>query len=110
MTGSKNQTVLLYGTCSDMESGRDIARSLLQARLVACVNLLPGATSLYRWQGAVQEGAEVLFIAKSAKSCWPEASKLFARLHPYDEPALVQLEIADGLAGFLDWIAGETLS
>ena len=104
--GERDDHLLLYGTCPDMDCGKRLARALLDARLVACVNLLPGMVSLYLWQGAMEEGGEVAFIAKTTRACWPECADLFAKLHPYDEPALVALEMDEGLPGFLGWISG----
>lgn len=101
---------LLYGTCPDMESARAIASRLLEQRLVACVNLLPSMTSLYRWQGKVEEDSEIVFIAKSHKDCWAELSALYTRMHPYEEPALIALELSDGLPGYLGWLDMETVS
>ena len=100
--------LLLYATCPDMKTAKAIARALVDARLVACVNLLPGIISLFRWDGDVQEEGEVAFIAKTTKTELEAAKALFAKQHPYDQPAFVALSIADGLPGFLSWIESET--
>ena len=98
---------IFYGTCPDMDVAKEIARALLDASLVACVNLLPNMTSLYHWQGVVEMDSEVVFIAKSSEAHWQAASELFASLHPYDEPALVALDLQSGLAGYLGWMDQE---
>lgn len=105
---AKNRYQWLYGTCPDMETARAIASQLLDRRLVACVNLLPGMVSLYHWQGKMEEASEVVFIAKSRRVCWAELSELYTRLHPYEEPSLVALDVSDGLPGYLGWIDAET--
>lgn len=102
-----NDEILVYGTCPDMDNARAIAKVLLAEKLVACVNILPGMVSLYRWQGAIEEGQEVVFIAKTTRDCWEEASKTFSDLHPYEVPALVALDITSGLPPFLEWIGQE---
>ncbi|WP_319533576.1 divalent-cation tolerance protein CutA [uncultured Cohaesibacter sp.] len=107
-TKNNKEHLMLYATCPDMKTGKAIARALLDARLVACVNLLPGMTSLFRWDGEVQEEGEVAFIAKTTRPEIEAAKALFAKQHPYDEPALVALPIVDGLPGFLSWIETET--
>lgn len=104
----KNVYQFLYGTCPDMESAKAIASALLQQKLVACVNLLPGMLSLYRWQGEMEEASEIVFIAKSRAACWEDLSRLYCELHPYEEPALVALDIKNGLPGYLSWIDHET--
>ncbi|SNY94158.1 divalent cation tolerance protein [Cohaesibacter sp. ES.047] len=102
------ECLFVYGTCPDAEVGKAIARALLDARLVACVNLLPGMISLFRWDGKVEEAAEVAFIAKTSKSRMPAVKALFEKHHPYEEPALIALPVADGLPGFLSWVISET--
>ncbi|MCT4656661.1 MAG: divalent-cation tolerance protein CutA [Cohaesibacter sp.] len=102
---AQHDFVMIYGTCPDEAVARQIGGSLVRLNLVACVNILPGMQSIYRWEGKVEEAQEVVFIAKAKKEHWPEISRRFARLHPYDEPALVVLDIKDGLPGYLDWIA-----
>ena len=105
---NNNDYQLLYGTCPDMECARMIATVLLERRLVACVNILPGMTSLFHWQGEIEEASEVVFIAKALRACWSDLSRVYTELHPYEEPALVALDLSDGLPGFLRWIAEET--
>ena len=108
MEKKNNTIILLYGTCPDMTVAKSLARSLLDAGLVACVNLVPGMVSLYQWQGQMEESAEVLLIAKTQESRVDAVKVMFAELHPYDEPALIALPVRDGLDGFLRWVAGET--
>ena len=110
MNCGNDTALLVYGTCPDAECAKAIAKLLLERRLVACVNILPGMMSLYRWQGSVEEDSEVVFVAKTRQTCWPALSECFASLHPYDEPALVALPVSAGLPGFLSWIAKETVA
>ncbi len=107
MAGNKNcnsSYQLFYGTCPDMACAKRLARALLDKKLVACVNLVPGICSLYHWQGEVEEDEEVIFLAKASSNSWEEAARLFAKLHPYDEPVFVAYDIANGLPGYLKWI------
>ncbi|WP_162916577.1 divalent-cation tolerance protein CutA [Cohaesibacter haloalkalitolerans] len=105
-----DEILLLYGTCPDGETARAIGRSLLEAKLVACVNILPGMTALFQWQGQLEECSEVVLIAKSRHGVWDEVARLYQSLHPYEEPALVALPVSDGLPGFLNWVRTETTS
>lgn len=101
-------TCMIYGTASSPEEARAIARALVAERLAACVNLLDGAASVYRWQGAVEEATESIFIAKTTKALSGEALKRIKALHSYDVPAAVVYDMAGGLPEYLAWIAGET--
>lgn len=100
-------TCMIYGTASSPEEGRKIARALVAERLVACVNLIDGGTSVYRWQGAVEEATETIFIAKTTKALAGEALTLIQALHSYDVPAAVVYDMAGGLPAYLEWIAAE---
>lgn len=100
--------LLLYGTCPDMETARDIGKKLVEEGLVACVNMMPACHSIYVWQGAVEESEEVVLIGKTTASNWRKLEATYQKLHPYDEPALVGLDISHGLPGFLGWIAKVT--
>ncbi len=107
--GEKNSdVVVIYGTCPSMDVARRLAGAMLEARLVACINLLPGMVSLYRWGGKMEEASEILLLAKTQNACLEPLKALFLELHPYEEPALVVLPVNDGLEGFLGWVADET--
>lgn len=100
---------LIYTTWPDEESARDAAQKLLEARLIACANLLPGGTSLYQWKGKMQAEAEWVMILKTARA--PECTERIKALHPYEEPAILEwlVEAEGSSAGFLDWVRSETL-
>jgi periplasmic divalent cation tolerance protein len=97
---------LLVTTFPDEEVAAHIARTLVDERLAACVNLVPGVRSIYRWQGAVEEGAEIVGLIKTTAA---EAPRLIARLtelHPYEVPEAIALDITDGHPPYLAWLAG----
>jgi periplasmic divalent cation tolerance protein len=99
---------LIYATFPDMDTARRMARVLVERKLVACANLTPGAVSVYHWQGRVEEGQEVVMVAKSMAPKWPEIEALFAEEHPYETPALVCLSVYAAMPAFADWVAAET--
>jgi len=101
---SSSDVILLYGTCPDETCAKQIGASLVRLKLVACVNILPGMTSLYHWKGKVEESSEVVFIAKAKRAHYDEIAQRFSKLHPYDEPALVVLDVDNGLPGYLSWV------
>ena len=106
MTGK--DVVLVYATAPDATTAAAICRPLVEAREVACANILPGMTSLYRWEGAVETASEVVVILKTTRARVEDVVQSFADAHPYDTPAAVVLDAAGGLPAFLAWIASET--
>ena len=97
-----------YMTAGSREEGLRIGRALVEERLAACANLIDGMTSIYRWQGAIQEDAEVVLIAKTRTELVPRLIERVRALHSYDVPCVVTLPIADGNPAFLEWIGAET--
>ena len=102
------QTCMIYATASSPEEARLIARTLVEEKLVACANLIDGATSVYRWQGVVEEATETIMIAKTTKALSGEALMRIEALHSYDVPCAVVYYMAGGLPSYLAWIAAET--
>lgn len=100
--------LLCLCTCPELETGRRIARALVQERFAACVNILPGIESVYRWQGEVETGAEVLLLAKTVAAGLEALTARIVELHPYDLPEVIAFQAAGGLPGYLDWVAAET--
>jgi len=86
---------------------RAFARRLVDRRLAACVNLVP-LTSVYRWEGAVEEGRETLLVVKTAERRLPELERHVRAEHPYDTPELVALEPAHVEPRYLAWLVGES--
>lgn len=98
----------VYMTAGDLAEARRIGARLVEERLAACVNLLEGMVSLYRWEGAVEEGREVVMIAKTTQDRLAALTARVADLHSYDCPCVVALEMVGGHPPFLDWISTET--
>ncbi len=88
----------------DSDRARELARQLLDERLAACVNLLPGVHSLYRWRGELHEDPEVLMIMKTTRTRFDALRERLAELHPYEVPELIALPIVDGLSSYLEWM------
>ena len=100
--------VVVMVTVEDLEAGRRIAAALLEERLVACVNLLPGIESHYWWEGKLEQSAEVLLVAKTTTARLEQAQEVVRRLHSYEVFEFVALPIAAGNLEYLDWITTET--
>jgi periplasmic divalent cation tolerance protein len=101
-------TLLILCTCPDGESAARIARVLVEERLAACVNRVPGLTSVYRWQGEIHEDSEVLLLIKTRSELFESLRARLVALHPYDVPEVIALDIAAGHAPYLDWRRTET--
>lgn len=100
--------VCAYITAKDREEAERIARALLEARLVACVNLVEGVRSLYRWEGRIEEATECVLIAKSVASLQEGIVAKVKSLHGYRVPCIVFWPLMGGNPDFLGWIAEET--
>lgn len=90
-------------TAPDLKTARRIARAALEARLVACANLVPGVESHYWWQGKIDQASEVLMILKTTKARLAALEKLVVAKHPYDTPEFVVLSVSGANQRYLDW-------
>ena len=91
-------------TAPDLKTARRLARSALQARLIACANLIPKIESHYRWQGKIERSSEVLLILKTTTARLSKLEKLIVAEHPYDTPEFLVLPLRAGNHRYLDWI------
>lgn len=101
-------TRLIYVTADGLDEARRIGTALIEERLAACVNLIEGMRSLYHWQGAVEEGREVIVLAKTRADLVDRLTARVVTLHSYDCPCVVSVPIDGGHPPFLAWIAEET--
>lgn len=99
---------LAYMTAGTVEEAKTIGRALVEERLAACVNVIPGMVSVYRWEGELEEAEEAVLIAKTRAEKFDALAKRVEEIHPYDTPCAVRLDISSGLPPFLRWIAAET--
>lgn len=99
---------LVLSSCPDTASAERIASMLVEERLAACVNLLPGVTSIYRWQGRVERAGEIQLLIKTTHECLPAVIARVQALHPHELPEVIAVEVRTGLPAYLDWVAAET--
>jgi periplasmic divalent cation tolerance protein len=92
-------------TAPDLKTARALAKAALQARLIACANLVPKIESHYWWRGKIESGAEVLLILKTRKAKLAALEKLILAEHPYDTPEFLVLPLVAGSKKYLDWLA-----
>jgi periplasmic divalent cation tolerance protein len=99
-----NTTELILCTCPDRDTSEKIAKRLIEGRLAACVNILPGLTSIYTWQDRLETAEEHLLLIKSSSDRYPAIEQAIRELHSYDLPEIIALPIARGLPDYLNWI------
>ena len=100
--------LVVYSTAPDAEPAQRIARALVERRAAACVQLLPGLHSTYRWQGRVEESDEVLLLAKTTRAALPSLELVLRELHPYAVPECVAVEAAHVAAPYRAWVLDQT--
>lgn len=100
--------LLCLTTCPDAASASAIADALVGERLAACVNVVPGLQSVYRWGGAVERADEVLLLIKTTRERYPALEQRLAALHPHELPELVAVASVAGLPAYLRWVDNQT--
>ena len=110
MTAAQSAMGLLYTTWPDARSAEDAAEVLLSEHLIACANILGESRSVYRWNDAIERSHETIVLFKTSAAKAQAARTRIAQLHPYDEPAILDLTVGSGGSspGFLDWVNAET--
>ena len=98
--------IVMVTTVGDEEQGNLIARELVIRRQAACVNMVSGVKSFYRWQGKICRDAEFLLVIKTMASEYDAVTATIQELHSYEVPEILAFNIAQGEPRFLEWIAG----
>lgn len=98
------EVVVVLVTCPPAEA-EGLAESLVEARVAACVNVVPGLRSIYRWKGAVQKDDEALLVIKTTRERFDELKQTVLSRHPYELPEVIALPVERGHTPYLDWVA-----
>ena len=101
-------TLLVLTNLPDRPAAEDLARALVEARLAACVNILPACHSIYRWQGVLETADEVPLWIKTTSERYPALQAAIRNRHPYALPEVIALPVVQGLPDYLAWVARET--
>jgi periplasmic divalent cation tolerance protein len=99
---------LVQCACPDAETATRIAETVVGERLAACVNLVPGVRSIYRWQGTVEQADEVMLVLKTSAARLDALTARLQALHPYELPEVIAVEATGGSAAYLAWVADAT--
>ena len=97
--------VVVLVTAASLKEARKIARGLVQARLAACVSIVPPVESIYHWKGRIETSRERLLIIKTAREIFPEVQAQIRKFHSYTNPEIICLPIVDGSRDYLEWVA-----
>jgi len=99
------EALVVLVTAPDVEQAERLARALVEEGACACVNLVPGVRSIYRWKGEVEAAAEVLCVIKTTRERVAALTARVAALHPYEVPEVLALPVEAGHAPYLEWLA-----
>jgi periplasmic divalent cation tolerance protein len=99
--------IVVFSTCSTPEEAARIARKLIEERLAACVNVVRGLRSFYRWKGAIEETDECLLVIKSSRDLFDRLRLELEKAHTYDVPEVIAVSVVDGAPNYLNWLDGE---
>jgi periplasmic divalent cation tolerance protein len=99
--------IVILSACDSEEQAARLARHLVELRLAACVNIVPGARSVYRWKGAIEESSEWLLVIKSRRDLFSALRSEIAKMHSYEVPELLALPVVEGSENYLAWMDRE---
>jgi periplasmic divalent cation tolerance protein len=99
--------IVVFSTAASAEEAEKIARGLVEARLAACVNIVPSIRSFYRWQGKIEDSTELLLIIKSSRDRFDALRATLEKLHSYEVPEVIAMPVVVGARNYLNWMEGE---
>jgi periplasmic divalent cation tolerance protein len=99
--------IVVLSTCGSPQEAQRLAHALVEKRLAACVNIVSGIRSVYRWKDAIEDEEEVLLVIKTSRPLFEELRNEILRLHSYEVPEVIALEVVDGSEGYLAWLDRE---
>ena len=105
---SPTDALVVLVTAPTAEKAAEIARVVVEERLAACGNVVPGLRSIYRWEGRIQDDAEALLVLKTTRARFDALRDRVLVLHPYEVPEVIALSVEAGSARYLAWIGAET--
>ena len=104
MQGKSAEFCLVLSTCPTQDVAESIAMMLVENKLAACVNIVPGLTSVYEWQGNIEKSQEYLLLVKTKSTAFPAVESAIMERHPYELPEIISIPLNNGLANYLSWI------
>jgi periplasmic divalent cation tolerance protein len=105
---NQGECVLIFVTANSEEEGTSIARALVDSRLAACVNIISGLRSIYRWKGKVWDEGEILLLIKTRAALFERVETKIREIHSYEVPEIISIPITRGSKSYLDWLQEST--
>ncbi len=102
--------IVVLTTCESEKHAEKLAHTLVEQRLAACVNILPKARSIYRWEGKIEDSAEWLVFIKSRRNLFTALRGEIERLHTYEVPEVIAIPVVDGSEAYLGWLDGQLIT
>jgi periplasmic divalent cation tolerance protein len=102
--------IVVLSTCGSAEEAERLARRLVEERLAACVNVISGARSFYRWKGAIERADEFLLVIKTSQGLFERLRAVLEAEHSYELPEVLALPVAEGSPAYLNWLEGELIA
>ena len=102
-----DEVIILLSNFPDADTARKAVRSLVEERLIACGNLIPGVESIYEWNGTLETSAEVMAVCKTTVHSAAAAQARLRALHPCEVPEILQIPVSAGWPGYLAWVAAQ---
>src|SRR5580658_10001256 len=99
--------IVVFSACDSQEQAERLARHLVELHFAACVNIVPGARSVYRWKGAIEDTSEWLLVIKSRRDLFASIRSEIAKVHSYEVPELLAMPVVEGSEGYLAWMDRE---
>lgn len=109
MTATSEPLVVVITNLPNREAALGLAREMIARRLAACVNVLAECTSVYRWQGEIENTTETPVLIKTRAALFPEVETAIRQLHPYELPEIIAVPVSCGSSEYLDWVGSETV-
>ncbi len=102
--GNADEIQIVFCTVPDSATAQRIAAQLVEYGLAACVNMITGLDSVYRWKGQLEKASEILLMIKSRSADYADIETAILALHPYELPEIIAVPLSNGLPGYLDWV------
>ncbi|MFM2124013.1 MAG: hypothetical protein RL328_464 [Acidobacteriota bacterium] len=99
--------IVVLTACDSEAKAAELARALVEKKVAACVNILPGARSIYHWQGKLEDTPEWVLLIKSRRDLFPALREAIAHMHSYEVPEVIALPVVDGSEAYLAWLDRE---
>ncbi len=107
-TINNQQMLLVMTTITDIDTGKLLARQIVELQLAACCNIVPGITSVYRWKDELCEDQECLLVMKTTESRYKALEQFIQQQHPYELPELIALPVTASTQEYLSWVTQQT--